>query len=1385
MRKIALLLYFTLVTGLVNFSQIRLVEIDPINDIITLRNFGGITTDVSSYWFCARFSYNQLGSLVVESGSLNLAAGATVSFSGKALNNTSSDLALYSTPSFTSSVAMLDFAQWGAAGIGRESVAETKGIWTAGTFISIASPYEYIGDGSQNGVNFWASLCVNTASNISRTACDSYTVPSGNATHTVSGTYQDVIPNAAGCDSVITINLTINNSSASTFSVTTCDSYTVPSGNATHTVSGTYQDVIPNAVGCDSAISINLTINNSSASTFSVTTCDSYTVPSGNATHTVSGTYQDVIPNAADCDSVITINLTINNSSASTFSVTTCDSYTVPSGNATHTVSGTYQDVIPNAAGCDSVITINLTINNSSASTFSVTACDSYTVPSGNATHTVSGTYQDVIPNAAGCDSVITINLTINNSSASIFSVTACDGYTVPSGNTIHTVSGTYQDVIPNAAGCDSVITINLTINNSSASTFSVTACDSYTVPSGNATHTVSGTYQDIIPNSVGCDSALTINLTINNSSASTFSVTTCDSYTVPSGNAIHTVSGTYQDVIPNAVGCDSALTINLTINNSSASTFSVTACGSYTVPSGNATHTVSGTYQDVIPNAVGCDSALTINLTINNSSVSTFSFTACISYTVPSGDETYTVSGTYLDTILNVLGCDSIMTIVLTISDVMVSEIEVTACNSYRVPSGDETYTVSGVYMDTIQSVEGCDSIITINLTISDVMLSSFDVTACDDYTVPSGDETYSVSDVYMDTIQSVAGCDSIMTINLTINKSSTSVLNVFECDSYTVPSGDETYTVGGNYLDTVPNAVGCDSLIFINLTINNSSVSTFSVTTCDSYTVPSGIATHTVSGTYQDVIPNAVGCDSVLIINLTINNRSASTFSVTACDSYTVPSGNATHNVSGTYQDVIPNAAGCDSVITINLTINNSSASTFSVTACDSYTVPSGNATQTVSGTYQDIIPNSVGCDSALTINLTINNSSASTFSVTACDSYTVPSGNATYTVSGTYQDIIPNAVGCDSALTINLTINNSSASTFSVSACDTYRVPSGNATHTVSGTYQDVIPNSVGCDSALTINLTINNSSASTFSVTACDSYRVPSGNATHMVSGTYQDVIPNAVGCDSTLTINLTINNSSASTISVTICDSYTVPSGNATHTVSGTYQDVIPNSVGCDSVLTINLTINNSSASTISVTACDSYTVPSGNATHIVSGTYQDVIPNATGCDSLITINLEIVTIDISVISELASLTANATNASFQWLDCANDNLPLTGALNKIFLPNSSGVYAVQITKNGCKDTSDCFPVVISSISNGLTQNKVEVFPNPTTGKVNIVLGENITIVEVEIRNMLGQIVKRISNLNKESIKIDGEPGFYFITVLTSNNEMSFFKIRKE
>jgi len=120
--------------------------------------------------------------------------------------------------------------------------------------------------------------------------------------------------------------------------------------------------------------------------------------------------------------------------------------------------------------------------------------------------------------------------------------------------------------------------------------------------------------------------------------------------------------------------------------------------------------------------------------------------------------------------------------------------------------------------------------------------------------------------------------------------------------------------------YTDTLQNSTGCDSLVTVDLTINTNQVNTINDTACDTYYSPSG-AMYDSTGVYYDTIPTAAGCDSLITINLTVNQSTSSTMSDSVVDSYTWPVNGQTYTSTGTYYDTLTNAAGCDSVVTLVL--------------------------------------------------------------------------------------------------------------------------------------------------------------------------------------------------------------------------------------------------------------------------------------------------------------------------------------------------------------------------------------------------------------------------------------------------------------------------------
>ncbi len=304
-------------------------------------------------------------------------------------------------------------------------------------------------------------------------------------------------------------------------------------------------------------------------------------------------------------------------------------------------------------------------------------------------------------------------------------------------------------------------------------------------------------------------------------------------------------------------------------------------------------------------------------------------------------------------------------------------------------------------------------------------------------------------------------------------------------------------------------------------------------------------------------------------------------------------------------------------------------------------------------------------------------------------------------------------------------------------------------------------------------------------------ACDAYTVPSGNATYTVSGTYNDTIPNSMDCDSIITINLTINQSTSNTIDVDACDSYTVPSGNKTYTMDGTYNDTIPNSMNCDSIITINLTINENSfdPNPDTITTCVDYMWPISGQTYNTSGNYTSSISNSQGCDSIFRLNLTIMEVNTSVTLTDSILTSENGNAEYQWIDCDNNNIAIPNATEQSYVATVTGNYAVIVTEDSCSDTSACIQVTINGSSTNIAELAIsshKVFPNPTSENLTIQLDQFYEQVTITTKSIKGKTISNESyhNTNRIELALKEPSGIYFIEILTNKNDKTLKVFKK-
>ena len=463
--------------------------------------------------------------------------------------------------------------------------------------------------------------------------------------------------------------------------------------------------------------------------------------------------------------------------------------------------------------------------------------------------------------------------------------------------------------------GCDSTVTLNLTIYNSTHNPVFLSTCDS--LEWHGTYYSTSGTYPYEYTNEHQCPSADTLHLTILQPTQFDDFVTACDSLVWHDSTYHVSTIDTFRTT--NAAGCDSLVILHLTLGAPTGTSDTVTACGFYDWHGAIYTESCTTTYTYPEPNEFGCRQMDTLHLTILPISETVQTFSAECDSLVWNGRTYYEST---IDTIVetNAIGCDSLIILNLTVLHPAHTAVTDTACDSYSW--NGQIYTQSGDYTYPHLDANNCTQVDTLHLTIHHPTEFVETVTACDSYTWHGTTYTASTTTATFDTLNAV-GCDSTVTLHLTINHSTSFVDSQIVCDS--LVWHDSTYYQSTIDTFVTTNAAGCDSLVILNLTINNSTTTTVTLTDCDSI-VWNGL-TYYSNTTLTDTLTSTItGCDSIIVTNLIVNHPDHTAISITECKAYIwnwTGGGDTTITTSGDYLHSHRDANGCLQVDTLHFTL------------------------------------------------------------------------------------------------------------------------------------------------------------------------------------------------------------------------------------------------------------------------------------------------------------------------------------------------------------------------------------------------------------------------------------------------------------------------------
>lgn len=323
------------------------------------------------------------------------------------------------------------------------------------------------------------------------------------------------------------------------------------------------------------------------------------------------------------------------------------------------------------------------------------------------------------------------------------------------------------------------------------------------------------GSYYETFTSSSFCDSVVEIQLFLHPMDLMGQNLTLCEGDSAFLENAWRSLSGVYYDTLSGSNGCDSVLQTLLDILPRLTSSDTLDICQGDSVMISQNWESQAGMYSDTLTASNGCDSISSVLLRVSPALVTNTNTFICAGDSILLQNSWQKMAGTYYDTLAAANGCDSVLVTNVLMLPVTQSEDTVWVCEGDSVfIAGSWQYT-PGSYADTMQTAEGCDSIVTTRLMNFMVLAGARNLEICRGDSIFVGGSWQSSAGLYADTLTAINGCDSLLYTQLNIVDNFTGYKLIGLCPEDSVQLAGQYYSDDTLIVYTIANPMGCDSTI------------------------------------------------------------------------------------------------------------------------------------------------------------------------------------------------------------------------------------------------------------------------------------------------------------------------------------------------------------------------------------------------------------------------------------------------------------------------------------------------------------------------------------------------------------------------------------------
>lgn len=1103
-------------------------------------------------------------------------------------------------------------------------------------------------------------------------------------------TYEEHFTTTQGYDSIYRLNLAIHPVAMSEYRIDLCPGESAEYYGKTYREAGVYDIQRPSSHGCDSIVRLIVNVKDHFYRLDSIGINDnqSYTWPVNGVTYDKPGRYEHRGVNQQGCDSTYRLELYRNKKFYKEDTVKICIDNTVPTYHwhgYEISQSGVYWDSLHTVAGQDSVYKLYITFPHPTDTTIYMTVCKADGYEFGNMFVTESGNYVDTISNEAGCDSIIWLSITVIDNEEIRWD-TVCDGDTIFWHGDTLTTENYYEMRVPDEHGCDSIFMMHLTMLYPFTHDSQDTICESHLLrkepylwgPNKRELwgkwNDETGHYEDSIY--WNCDHTRYLHLHVLPERRHTDSITLCQGEVATrwthTGEIIYlSEPGYYYDTIPSGpdhqiFACDSIVCFHVTVNpvyhDTIVHTYDKDDLPVALAHDAGTTITGPGYYTQSLHTIAGCDSIVVHAV----STLTRQEAMLCVGDSIDFHGTFIYDQGIYTYRFLHESGLDS--TIQLTVNMMpsyhMTEAVHLSDQQNYtwrpREADGsnhDHVFTrpiTSGEYTDTLRSVLGCDSVITLTLTVHPTYLMPDTIEVCQsELPYIWYDRQLTESGDYTERLKTATwGYDSIHTLHFQVLPTYLTKLSYVECAGTSIQFNHKVYDQPGLYRDTIPTVLsGCDSIFIIDLKWNDI-YHTQLTDACDDKSLPYfwqvGNITRQLDhgGTYFETLQSTSGCDSLVELTLTVHQTYLFPENVRVCQSELPYQWRQQQLIAtGVYEDKLTTTLGYDSIYQVHFTVLDTAMTDIYYEMCYGDTYLFATRPLREAGIYQDTLKTREGCDSIVTLHLKVLPKYATATQATVRQGTPYLWRGRELTQTGMYADTLKAANGCDSIITLELLVYDKEK-IVDEGIVDVCRESLPYKWHghylTESKTYYDTVPGTT-TNTIYIIQLRVQDMDNEIHEAVLCDGDYYEWRGQRITRDTLYQDIVDAGTGCSTRHTIYIRFRKPQTIVLNPRIDDqhTYTWDLTGQTYTQSGIYRHTIPTQdQQCDSIhYELHLQVTHYEQRTINLCHGEQYIYR--DRVYDRDGTFADTIHTLL-CDTVYTFDVRIfptkksfVTIDIS------------------------------------------------------------------------------------------------------------------------------------------------------